>query len=261
MATFGAIVLAYRQVDYIDYCLQTAADQFDVIVCMHTDVPFVKYNVEARRHFGGDDGSREIVLRHAKENPHIHVVEGRWDSEEAMRTEALDLFKRWGIDYTYVLDADELYADGMLQEIKSRIVTQKHHNRFRCRYRNLFRRMDYEIIADDLWHNVCYRTDAIDSFERGRTIEIPDVQLPKELFFWHFGWVLSDERMYEKINTYSHAHELPADWYERKWLEWTPATKDLCARAKWNWRETRRINPKLLPRVLRSHPLFPGKDA
>lgn len=257
MARFGAMVLVYRQIDYIDYCLRAAVDHFDAVACMYTDVPFKKYNPDAPQQFGGDDGSRDVVVRHATQHPHVHVVSSHWESEEAMRTDALSLLKDLDIDFTYVLDADEIYPDGALETIKTWIASHEPHSRFRCRYRNLFKRMDREINADDLWHNVCYRTRDIASFERGRTITIPDVKLPDELFFWHFGWVLSDERIYEKVNTYSHAHELPPDWFRRKWLEWTPATTDLCARNKWKWRGTSYVNPSELPAVLRSHPRYP----
>jgi len=259
MESFGAIVLVYRQIDYIDWCLEAARKNFDRVLCMTTDIPFVKYNSGARDHFGGDDGSLEVVLAHAEEDSRVQVVQGRWDCEESMRTEALNILKSQGIDYTFVLDADELYPDGTLDRVKDWIRSHREHSRFQCRYRNLFKRMDYEIIADDLWHNVCYRNRDITSFERGRTIEIPSVRLPRDLFFWHFGWVLSDERIYEKVNTYSHSHELPEDWYQSKWVEWTPETMDLCARNKWDWSGTRHVDPAELPSVLQSHPRFPAR--
>jgi hypothetical protein len=255
--TFGAIVLCYRQIDFIDPCLRAARDSFDRILCMWSDIPWLKYNSVARDSFGGDDGTREVVLRHASENPRILPVEGRWDCEESMRTDALNILKREGMDYTYVLDADEIYPDGALDSIKKWVVEHREHSRFQCRYRNLFKRMDYEIVADDLWHNVCYRNRDIEAFERGRTIEIPYERMPEDFFFWHFGWILSDERVYEKVKTYGHSHELPDDWYREKWLNWTPETTDLCARNKWEWRTTKYVDPKELPSVIHSHSRFP----
>jgi hypothetical protein len=95
-------------------------------------------------------------------------------------------------------------------------------------------------------------------FPQRRRASGPRRDLPDEIFFWHLGYVLSDERMWEKIRTFAHADEILPGWYEEKWLAWTPHTRDLFRKQPASrWPRTHRIDPRQLPGILHRHPYFP----
>jgi hypothetical protein len=45
---------------------------------------------------------------------------------------------------------------------------------------------------------------------------------------YHYGYVMSDDEMHEKISTWSHAKDFNAEkWFRLKWLNWSEATRNL----------------------------------
>ena len=45
---------------------------------------------------------------------------------------------------------------------------------------------------------------------------------------YHAAYVLTNEELLKKIQTWSHANNFDVmKWYNEKWLNWTPETKDL----------------------------------
>jgi hypothetical protein len=38
----------------------------------------------------------------------------------------------------------------------------------------------------------------------------------------HMSWVHSDEKVKEKISSYSHSGDIALDWFEEVWKKWTP---------------------------------------
>lgn len=252
---FGAMVLVYRQIDYLYACLMSVQGIFDVILCMYTETPFSAYNPAARLEYGGNDGSLEILNALSKKNHGIKIIKGDWDSEEDMRTSAALKLKKFGVDYIFLLDADEFYPDGMLKNILYWISTHADSNsaqRYLCQFRNLYKYLDYEIINCKLYQTVCFPAIQDFKFLKGRTTNLPKSTLPSNFFFWHAGYVLSDERMYEKINTFSHAHELVKDWYLHKWLEWTPKTVNLGRKNADIWPRTAKVPYNELPHSLQT---------
>jgi len=267
---FGALVLAYKQEDYLAYCLRALAPHVERVVVLFTDRPWVAYNSHARTAFTTPDRSREILEGLRAELPNLYVTRGIWGSEEAMRNEGLRALGVAGMDVCMIVDADEMYPDGSLDALKAAIVR---HNTpgtaYYVRYQACFRRFDYVV-------ETCYRRPNGDGvsvhrapaavhiapdtvFYRHRNPSGPVVELPESLFFWHFGYVLSDERMWEKIHTFGHAHEVLPRWFEEKWLRWTPGTRDLFFKdPPSRWPCTIKIDPSVLPRILSEHPHFPA---
>jgi glycosyltransferase involved in cell wall biosynthesis len=269
---FGALVLAYKQEDYLAYCLRALAPHVECVVALFTEHPWVAYNSHARTIFTTPDGSREILDGLQAELPNLRVTRGIWSSEESMRNDGLRALGAAGMDVCVIIDADEVYPDGGLDALKSEIVR---HNMpgaaYYARYQACFRRFDHVV-------ETCYQRSNGDgvsvhrapaavhlatdtTFYRHRNPSGAVVELPESLFFWHFGYVLSNERMWEKIHTFGHAHEILPWWFEEKWLRWTPDTRDLFFKdPPSRWPRTIKIDTAALPRILGKHPYFPANS-
>jgi len=70
----------------------------------------------------------------------------------------------------------------------------------------------------------------------------------------HATAVRSDEEMKTKIAAFGHGHEIAKDWFERKWLGWTPETLDLHPTHPDCWRRAVPASKEDLPEALQ--PLY-----
>lgn len=259
----GAMVLAYKQEEYLAYCLRSLAPHVDDVVVLFSESPFTAYNPDAREQFRTPDGTRAILDALHAELPNLRVVEGTWDSEPAARNAGLQSLRRAGDQVVLLVDADEFYPDGGLQRLRDEIErTAVPGTVYRARLRTCYKRFDYVLVADQRFA-VAVHVDEHTRFEgRPRRPLGPLRDLPDDIWFWHLGYVLGDERMWEKINTFGHAHEILPGWYEEKWLKWTPQTRDLSRKHPASqWAGTVRIDPASLPKILHTHPYFPAAEA
>ena len=254
---FGAQMLAYNQEEYIGYSLRALAPEVDIVVVAYAVEPFSAYNPSARSTFKRVDGTRKILDEVSKQHANVIVCEGRWDTEEQMRNDALGVLRTKGADVCFIVDADEFFPEGSIAEIRTRIMSLGRPGTvFWARFRNCYRRLDYAIDSPKLWLPVAAHLASDTCFERLRIPNGEIQRLSRDLFYWHLGYVLSDERMWEKVNTFSHAHEISQNWFKDKWLAWTPETRDLCRRDPARWPRADKIDPMNLPKCLHTHPYF-----
>jgi hypothetical protein len=266
---FGAMVLAYKQEEYIAYCLRALAPHLDQIVVLFSERPWIAYNSRARQSFTAADGSREILAELQRELPHLSVIEGTWDGEEEMRDHGLRALRNAGTDVCVMVDADEMYPDGGLAALKGEIARRNTPGTaYYMRYMGCYRRFDYVLetryprsTGGVSVHRapVAVHLDPQTTFYMHRNPSGHVVELPESFFFWHFGYVLSDARMWEKIHTFGHAQQIVPRWFEEKWLQWTPATADLFFKEpRSRWPRTIKIDAQSLPQVMHQHPYFSG---
>jgi hypothetical protein len=255
---FGALVLAYNQEDYLAYCVRALAPHVDAIAVAHSDAPWTAYNRHARGQFIVPDRTREILASLESEIQHLSTVEGLWDTEEAMRNGAMDLLRRAGMDVCLIVDADEFHPESGIERLREHIERENSPGTvYFSKYHTCYRRFDY-IVESEHRTPVAVHLDADTTFLLRRLPAGRITYVPDSIHFWHMGYVLSDERMWEKLHTFGHAHEVVPGWFEEKWLNWTPGTRDLFRKEpRSRWPRTLKIDPATLPAILHSHPYFP----
>jgi hypothetical protein len=256
----GAMMLAYKQEEYIGYALRCLAPSVDHVVVMYSELPWIASNPKAREQFGEPDRTREILDSLHADHPNIEVTEGIWDSAPQVRQEAFERLRQIGCEICLITDADEVYPTGMVKRVLDEIRRRGSPGAvYYSRYLTCYRRFDY-VVESDHRMPIAVHIDERTEFQRlprrptGERLDLPD-----DIYYWHMGYVLSDDRMWEKIHTISHAHEVLPDWYEAKWLGWSPEATDLFRKHPASrWRRTVRIDPRSLPEVLHDHPYFPS---
>jgi hypothetical protein len=253
---FASLTLAYHQREYLEWSLRAVAPHVETMYVMYTDVPFTEYNPGAREEAFPDDGTRDILARLECELPHLRVLSGTWAAEEGMRNDGLRAAAGEGYDTLLIVDADEFFHDGALGEATKLIAADAETDCWSMHMRVPFRFADYVIDRDDELLPLAIRIRDGVCFERRRIPNVPRLALPASITCFNLGFVLSDERMFEKTRTWSHSNQLPSRWFEEKWLGWTPETTDLHTRVPPLWPRTRRIDPAALPASLVGHPLL-----
>jgi len=258
----GAIVLAYNQQEYLGYCLRALLPCVDHVVALLPDAPFVRYNPDARREFTSLDATPRILAELDAEFDGLTVVEGRWDGEPEMRNEGLGRLRELGVEVCLSVDADEFYPDGGVERLLAAVEADASPGAvYYARYHTCYRTFQRRVVSD---HRMAVAVHLVDDthFPRRRTATGERRDLGDDHFFWNMGYVLSDERMWEKIRTWSHAHEVLDGWWRDKWLGFTPETRDLFRKEPASrWPCTVPVDPRELPAILHDHPYFPREPA
>jgi len=261
MLRSGAIVLAYNQEEYLAHCLRALLPCVDHVVALLPDAPFVQYNPEARREFTHTDATPEILAELSGEFDGLTVVEGRWDAEPEMRNEGLGRLRELGTEVCLSVDSDEFYPDGGIARLLAAVEADASPGTvYFARYHTCYRTFARRVLSD---HRMAVAVHLVDDthFPRRRRATGQRRDLPDDHFFWNMGYVLSDERMWEKIRTWSHAHEVLDEWWREKWLGFTPETRDLFRKEPASrWPYTVPVDLAELPEVLRGHPFFPRDE-
>jgi len=254
----GAIVLGYNQQEYIEYSLRSLLPHVEHAAVLVPDAPFAAYNPRAREQFAARDGTREILAALQREFGNLSVLEGVWHAEPEMRETGLQHLRSHGAQVCLSVDADEIYPDGALERLHTVIAEADAPGTvYFARYLTCYKSFEY-VVESSHRMAVAVHLARDTHFPRRRRASGARRDLPDEIFFWHLGYVLSDERMWEKIRTFSHAHEVLPGWYQEKWLAWTPETRDLFRKQPASrWPRTVRIDPRALPGILHGHPYFP----
>lgn len=252
----ASLTLAYNQGDYIEHCLRGLARSAGALFVMFSERPWTRYNPSARTEFYQTDNTWQILTRLQSELPHLRVIPGEWDCEEDMRNQGLAAARESGFEFLLIADADEFYHDHDLVRIQESLVNDPESDSWWCRMRMPFKYCDYVIVEKDHYLPVVARTREGVKFVNRRLPDGRRSHLPADLVCFNMGFVLPDDRMYEKMRTYSHAHEIVEGWFEDTWLPWTPSSKDLHPREPSRWPCVTRCDPRDYPEILRGHPLL-----
>lgn len=253
---FGALMLGYNQEEYISYALRSVSPHVEEIVVLKSELPWNAYNPKARQQFYVPDSTGVLLCHASRHLKNVRVVNGEWPNEEEMRNDGLALLRMLKVDVCLIVDADEFYPEGQLGKLRQFIDAHSHPGAvFWARHQDCFRRFDYVVDAD-LRLPVAVHIVESTRFVNLRVPSGPWCLLPRSIFYWHMGYVMGDRRMYEKIHTFGHSHELAPGWFQYKWLKWTPKTIDLCRKIPFRWPRTVKIDLQELPTVLHTHPFF-----
>lgn len=258
----GAIVLGYNQQEYIEYSLRSLLPHVEHVAVLVPEAPFAAYNPRAREQFAARDGTREILAALCREFGNLSVLEGIWHAEPEMRDAGLRHLRSHGVEVCLSVDADEIYPDGVLERLHAVIAeAEAPGSVYFARYLTCYKSFEYVVESSHRMAAAVHLAPGTHFPQRRRASGVRR-DLPDEVFFWHMGYVLSDQRMWEKIRTFSHAHEVLPGWYEEKWLAWTPETRNLFRKQPASrWPRTLRIDPRILPGILHRHPYFPEHAA
>lgn len=272
----AAVYCVYNEEEYIEYSIRSIAPFVERIFVLMGIAPYSAYNARARTQFGVPDQTEAIVRRLAHQNPKITVIRDLWDSELEHRNAGMRLCVQARMDYYFLVDGDEIYRADHLENLREEMAAHPEAGQFIIKCHLFWRSFRYRFPAQILtwmprrmfkvtrWSRLgkswipsprrCRFTGNNKTDSWGTVYHVP----PERAVFYHFSYARSPSRMREKLLTFSHAHEISPDWYERIWLCW-PERRDMvnlhpidppkfpCAIYE---------DPIDLPDVMRTHPYF-----
>lgn len=232
----AAHILAYNINRFLKPVLQNLEHHVDKIYVAHSERPlgYIQSSYETRQ-----NPTKISDIRAASTSSKIEIIEGNWTIEEDMRNACLNRSKAEGFDWFITQDADEFYTDAAWEQIKRILLRNKSDNHFRSTWYNFWKSSEYVLVDANgsIKHtnaSFAFRCASDVKFVRRRwhcndskVIDCP---------CYHYGYVMSDAEMLEKITTWGHAAEVFAkSWYHHKWKNWHVNTRYLHPLSPSHW--------------------------
>jgi glycosyltransferase involved in cell wall biosynthesis len=218
MRKYAVATVAYNESEYIGACIRNWQGLVDKHLVLVSEKPWNGQSVK-------DDGTADIARSLGAE-----VIVNHWDTEAHQRNEGLAIL--YDYDYVLIVDADELYT----KDVQKTLIKMMDHpidkNWRTDRQVEAFR---IESMTT-YWKNSDYVLEPQDGHKPIIAVD------PKQLFCHehrqfgtsyaplvpgtchHFSWAKSDNKIKEKIQSFSHADIMVPNWYENVWKPWAPGS-------------------------------------
>ncbi len=168
------------------------------------------------------DKTLEILEKMDDPQKKITVISRKFNNKTEQRNVYADMItKENGYDWLWVLDGDEVFDNENLRKIEHLIFANDNIPAFQWNFIDFFG--DFGHVSKGIWEqftgrkslinlNICdkikYSIHTLPVLENGQ--DIPAV-FCKDIFFFHYSYVRSDERIKKKIDYYINT---PSDFYE-----------------------------------------------
>jgi len=210
MSKIAVLTIAYNEPE-IGKCIEQWKGLVDKHLVLISSQPWNGVNV-------GDEGTKENT-------GDAEVIERFWDTEAQQRDWGLGILRDY--DYVLIIDPDEFYT---LEDRQKIISSLKGDDAYRAeKMLTYWKTRDYIFDPIDRHKPIIAVNPRKVRFCEHRQTQPFDKSYPFTeqaplipVTCHHFSWVHSDEKVKEKIQSYSHAYDIPIDWFEEVWKKWTP---------------------------------------
>lgn len=215
-------VLGYNVTRFAAAVIANALPHVDRMYVAYSRRPWV-YNKLARDNFENPTAISEFT--NSTSDGKLRIIEGDWLTEEEMRNACLDAAECEGMDWLITQDADEYYTEKSWGQIKSRLLVDKYYDQFLTTWYNFWKSSQYVLVQKNGEIKTTNANFALRCGKGHRFINRRQTNALRtgilDASCYHYGYVMSDSEMHEKLSTWGHAHETnPRVWFEDKWLAW-----------------------------------------
>jgi len=214
-ATFGAVCCLYDDDQWLAPAVESIYDACETIWFLVSDRPW-----------HGEPSSQDAMVDRLRELPDpagkLRVVRGSWPDEATQRNAGMQFLADAGLDYCLVVDADEIHDPAQLCRV---MQLARESPRVEC----------WRMQCLTYWKSSNYRVDPPEPFAAAVVVRVGTVrfvenrvceshfgtEVPAEVgVFHHMSYARTDEYLFRKIATFSHAHQVVPGWFENVWRRW-----------------------------------------
>ncbi len=215
-ATFGAVYCVYDDDMWLTPSLESVYDSCDGIWFLVSDSPW-----------NGEPTDNSSTLAKIREFPDpqgkIHLVQGDWKTETDQRNAGLEIVREAGMDYCFVVDADEIFDPASLRRMMEYAASNPYVDYWHVRMITYWKSCYYRVDPIEPCEPVLFLKAGTGSFSDYRRASEDGIHatIPMEVgFYHHMSYARTDDLVRQKITTFSHADEMQTGWYENVWLGW-----------------------------------------
>ncbi|WP_231506451.1 class I SAM-dependent methyltransferase [Paenibacillus sp. UNC451MF] len=255
---FAAHVLLFDCQKFILQMLENCGPHVEKIYVSYSEVPW-RYNPQAREEM--KNTADPDILKQSPYADKIELITGVWDWEHDQRNSCLAKAKEDGFDFLLVHDADEYYTSEDYRRMLQTIADHPDHDYYVTPWCTFWKSWEYILVNDQ--HSIVHGYPNI-AMNCKRDIWFHNLRTPtpgSDAFFldalcFHGSYVLNDEEVYRKINSWGHAKDFNTEaWFHDKWLSWTERCEDLHPTHPYIWKRAVKYNG-VLPEVLQATTLL-----
>lgn len=212
--------------------------------------------------WNGPKTGNEATLRSiaALPDPDKKVVlcRGGWTDQVEQRNQALAQLIVDGFDYTFIIDADEIYNAADLRNMLLYAYSRPEIGCWHTVFIHFWKSHKYRIDPPEDHHPPILMGTFGGSFVEYRNPLCSSHELipPALGVCFHMSWARTDEQIWRKINACSFAPLVKEDWWEKKWRAWDGdhSITDLCPYNRKNtFYRAVEVPFELLPDVLKEY--------
>ena len=212
---WGVQVITLNDTDFLEATIRMFQPFVDKIVV----------SVAEKSLFGNikSDGSAEKIIKAlTKEFDNIHLVKGTWKTESDHRNYTMSCLKE--CHYVFVLDSDEMWNSADINKTKKYVESMPGYNIFKCGLNTRFKKLDWRVDPREPLKPIVVVKKGTKFSERReiKSAHKTMIQFIPEgiVLIEHFSYLRSsDDKIKEKLITFSHAREIIDGWYENVYLQ------------------------------------------
>jgi len=239
----AAHIIAYDVNRYINPMLRNVAPWVDKI-----------YIAYSRRPWGYIPASRE-----QRENPTklsdinlegldcpVEIIHGDWMKDEDTRNACLEKARSEGFDWLITQDADEFYPESCWEQLRLALEEDRDSDCIITTWYTFWKSSDYVLFFRDgsikgTNAGFALRCNSDVRFKVSRTCSSEKVKII-DAPCYHYGYVKSDQEMYDKVTQWSHAHQFDGErWFNIKWKNWDLFTRNIGMSDPLSWKQAIRF--------------------
>ncbi len=212
--------IAYRESEYIGACILNWAGVVDKHLVLVSETP---WNGDALP----DDGTIEIASKFG-----ATVEVGNWKTEAEQRSHALERLRDY--DYVLIVDPDELYTKLSITRIVD-ALNRKETDAYKCESLiTYFKTLDWVYYPPDEYKPViainpkdvtCYEHRHFNYVSTGNLVG--HFNTIQGVVCHHASFAKQDDKVAEKVKSFSHSDIVGKNWYTEVWDKWKPGSDAL----------------------------------
>jgi hypothetical protein len=162
----------------------------------------------------------------------VDILEGDWQKDEDTRNACLSRAKAEGFDWLITQDADEFYSPDTWMQLKRELEKGANRDCFKTTWYTFWKSSEFVIVEHGgsikgTNAGFALRCKGDLKFAQSRSPNTSDIRV-LDCPCYHYGYVKSDQEMFEKVTQWGHAHQFNgARWFNIKWKNWNLRTQNL----------------------------------
>lgn len=229
---FATHVLLFGQDKWIMRNIENAYPHVERIYVAYSKQPWA-YNPNAKNLY---KNSFDLdMIRKSEFIDKITIIEDVWNTEEEQRNACAEQATKDGMDFLIIHDADEFYFDDDFKMIIQHIIDNPNFDYYKIGWKCFWKTFGNILLGENGESIVGYPEFCINlkkkvrfaSKRRPTSSEFYTIP-PVVGVCYHGSYVLSNEELLQKINTWGHTNDFNKEhWYNEIWVKWTPEMRNL----------------------------------
>jgi len=214
-ARFAAVCCVYDDDSWLAPAIESVYDACDTIWFLVGETPW-----------NGEASDQTAILGRIRALPDpakkIRIIRGRWPDEASQRNEGLRLVAEAGLEYCFVIDADEIYDTAQLRGAMDVVRQNPQVDCWRLSCLTYWKSCRYRVDPPEAITAAVFVRPGTGRFVENRTYQSEhQVALPPAtIVVHHMSYARSDAQILRKITTFGHARDVVPGWYENVWRKW-----------------------------------------